>query len=425
MKILIVNYSDTDGGASVGTFKLFESLQKIQVNIQMLVGDKKKNNDSIIGLNEGKLSKISGGFSNFYRKTVNKLLVLKYKRTKTNKFGAFSVQKANNRKLVRKINAINPDIVHLNWICKNFLSIEDISKINAPIVWSLRDMWAYTGGCHYVSNEGTGECEKYIMDCGKCSLLGSKKQKDLSFSVLQKKKKSFAGKDMTLIGLSRWMADCAKKSAVFADKKVVNLPNCINTTFFKPLPKDESRKYWKLPENKKLILFGAVSATSRAYKGFSELIEALNKVNTDNIECVVFGANKPNKPINIPCKINYLGYVSKKIDLVNLYCACDIVIVPSLRENLSNVIMEALSCGVPVACFDIGGNSDMVEHKKNGYLTKPFDTDDLAFGIDWILDVANYEKLQKYAREKITVEFDYSVVAPKYLKLYEEILQHK
>jgi len=422
MKILIVNYSDTDGGAAIAAFRLLEATLKTEIDIQMLVENKKSDSNSVIDLHEDKLSKRVGVISKLFRKTVNKITALKYKRTKTNKFGSYSVQKSGNKKLVKKINLINPDIVHLHWICGNFLSIEDISKINAPIIWSLHDMWAFSGGCHYVCDENSKLCDKYMQNCGNCGILGSKNHKDLSYTILQRKKEAFAKKNMIIIGLSRWMADCAKNSAVFADKKVVNLPNPIDTNFFIPMNKSDCRSFWRLPENKKLILFGAVSATSRNYKGFYELIDALNKVKTDNIECVVFGANKPKNAPILNCKIHYLGNLSNKIDLIKLYNSCDIVIVPSLRENLSNVIMEALSCGVPVACFDIGGNSDMVEHKTTGYLANHFDTDDLAYGVDWILDDVNYKNLQKNARDKVTKEFDYSVVAPKYLKIYKETL---
>jgi glycosyltransferase involved in cell wall biosynthesis len=113
------------------------------------------------------------------------------------------------------------------------------------------------------------------------------------------------------------------------------------------------------------------------------------------------------------------------------------MVVPSLQENLSNAIMESLSCAIPVVGFNIGGNSDMIEHKKTGYLAKPFNPQDLANGIEWVLESeavivdsdsdrvdsgSRYEWLCKNAREKVLREFDSRAVAKKYIELYEEVL---
>jgi glycosyltransferase involved in cell wall biosynthesis len=99
------------------------------------------------------------------------------------------------------------------------------------------------------------------------------------------------------------------------------------------------------------------------------------------------------------------------------------MIVPSLQENLSNAIMESLACGTPVVAFDVGGNSDMIEHLINGYLAKPFESQDLANGIEWVLNALNYDELCGNAREKVMREFDSVVVARKYIELYKDIFQ--
>jgi glycosyltransferase involved in cell wall biosynthesis len=427
MKILIVSTYDIAGGAAKAAFRLHEALIKNGVELQMLVDQKHSDLSSVITPYKNNFEKFINEIGRFTRRTTNQLLLLKYKKNKTRKWGGFSPQKAGNLKLVKTINEINPDIVHLHWICRNFLSVEDIAKIKSSIVWSLHDIWAFTGGCHCVCDILPDVCcDEYVRNCGNCGLLGSGKTKDLSFNVLQSKKKNFEKiKNMTIIGLSRWMADCAKKSAVFADKNVVNLPNALDTKIFKPSSKESGRDFFKLDKNKKFILFGAAAATSRQYKGFVELLEALGKIKNKNAECVIFGANEPKNPVRLNLKVNYTGNLNNDTDLVALYNACDVVVSPSKRDNLSNVIMEALSCGVPVVCFDIGGNGDMVEHKKNGYLAKPFDTSDLAAGIDWVLNNENYDELSKNSREKVVREFDYDVVAKKYINLYENIVKNK
>jgi len=180
-----------------------------------------------------------------------------------------------------------------------------------------------------------------------------------------------------------------------------------------------------LSKDKKLVLFGAVSATSDPRKGFKELSEALRKLKLRDIELVVFGSSKPKDAPDFGFNTHYLGHLHDDVSLVTLYNAVDVTVVPSLQENLSNTIMESLSCGTPVVAFNIGGNSDMIEHKINGYLAKPYDTDDLAKGIEWILSSPNYNELCENARNKVLREFDSKVVVKKYIELYDKIISDR
>ena len=97
------------------------------------------------------------------------------------------------------------------------------------------------------------------------------------------------------------------------------------------------------------------------------------------------------------------------------------MIVPSLQENLSNAIMESLASGTPVVGFYIGGNADLIEHQKTGYLATPFDVTDLAAGIDWVLYTPMFNDICQNAREKVLRELDSEVVAGKYIELYKSV----
>ncbi len=409
MKILIVNISDIQGGAARAAYRLHRSLLEQNIDSQMLVQDKESDDHIIVG----PVTKTQRAISKM-RPTLDELPVSFYKnRTKT----IFSPSWLPFSNIIKKINEINPDIVHLHWICGGMMKIEDIARIKAPIVWSLHDMWAFTGGCHYDE-----ECGAYTNSCSSCKVLGSDKEYDLSRKVFNRKQKTFSQiENMTIVGLSKWLNNCSSNSTLLKDKKHINLPNPIDTNIFKPFDKEKARELWSLPKDKKLVLFGAMGATSDSRKGFDKLSNALHKLDNRNIEFVVFGSSKPKDSQNFGFKTNYLGSLADDVSLVTLYSAVDVMIVPSLQENLSNAIMESLACGTPVVGFDIGGNSDMIEHKINGYLAKSFDTIDLANGIDWILENKNYESLAKSAREKILKTFDSKVVAQKYIELYKDI----
>ncbi|MCK5084579.1 MAG: glycosyltransferase family 4 protein [Candidatus Pacebacteria bacterium] len=409
MKILTMNTSDIQGGAARAAYRLHRALLDSNIDSQMLVQSKKSEDHTVLGP-ETKVQKAMAK-----SRSIEQLIVSFYGNKAKNLFSPawspFSIT-------VKKINEIDPDIVHLHWITGGMIGIEALAKIKAPIVWSLHDMWALTGGCYYDEN-----CGAYKNSCGNCKILGSNKNNDLSRKIFERKQKTFSKiNNLTVVGLSSWLEKCAKESSLFKNRKILNLPNPINTNIFKITDKYVARKILNLPNNKKLVLFGTANITSDPRKGFDKLSEALKKIKNENIELVMFGGSESQNMPKLRYKIHWMGYQSD-LSLQSLYCACDLTVVPSLQENLSNTIMESLSCATPVVGFDIGGNSDMIEHKKNGYLAKPFNTNDLANGIEWVVNCDSYDELCKNARKKVLEEFDSKVVARKYINLYKETLR--
>ncbi len=414
MNILIVNTYDIDGGAARAAYRLHRSLFDEGIDSQMLVIGKHSDDFTVLSFAQN-----FGRIKNRLRNSQFRFFdSIKNYPTKTKTLFSPSFLKYSN--IADSINEINPDIVHLHWICNEMIRIEDIAKIQAPIVWSLHDMWAFSGGCHYDE-----ECGRYIDSCGKCKVLGSKIDNDLSKIVFKRKQKTFSKiSNMTVVGLSDWISSCAKNSSLFKDNKIVTLPNPIDSNKFKCLDKNYSRDVFSLPADKKLILSSVFGTTSDPRKGFQKLQEAINKVQGNDVELVVFGCSQPEFPSELKFKTHYLGHLYDDTSLQILYSACDVMVVPSLQENLSNTIMESLSCATPVVAFSIGGNRDMIEHKKNGYLANCFDTTDLANGIEWVINNDDYFKLCNNARSKVLAEFECSIVVKKYIQLYEEIVSN-
>jgi glycosyltransferase involved in cell wall biosynthesis len=411
MKILIVNTSDINGGAARAAYRLHSALLDNDIDSQMLVQTKSSDDFTVILASDSKIQK---GLAKL-RPTLDALPVKYYKnRTKT----LFSSAYLPSLGLAEKVNALNPDVVHLHWINGGMIRIEELTKIKAPIVWSLHDMWAFTGGCHYDEN-----CQGYKNYCGNCKVLASDNDKDLSRRIHNRKAKVFDRlENLTIIGLSQWLADCAKSSSLFRDKNILCLPNPIDTKVFAPFDSLQARQLLNLPSDKKLILFGAMGATSDPRKGFAELNEGLNLLERNDVELVVFGSSKPKVSQSFKYKTHYLGQLHDDITLKVLYSAADVMVVSSLQENLSNAIMESMACGTPVVGFNIGGNGDLIDHHENGYLANPFDSGDLAKGIEVILNAKNYTKFCQSARNKVLREFDSRIVANQYIDLYEQLI---
>ncbi|MDQ3100293.1 MAG: glycosyltransferase family 4 protein, partial [Bacteroidota bacterium] len=319
--------------------------------------------------------------------------------------------------LVRKINSSDADVVHLHWINGGMLRIEDLAKIRKPMVWSMHDMWAYTGGCHYDEN-----CGKFMTHCGKCPILASDEEKDLSYRVFERKQRTYGNMaPITFIGLSKWMADSARSSALTKGHEVVELPNPIDTQVFKPIDKKMARQILGLPLDRPIVLFGAVNATADPRKGFSHLKAALAVLPKGSVELAIFGASRPIDAPDLGHPTHFMGRLNDDLSLCLLYNAADVTVVPSVQENLSNTIVESLSCGTPAVAFKIGGNPDMIEHMSNGYLAKPFDPKDLAHGIGEVLGRNQTGAFSTRARELTMERFEMELVSRKYLELYQRV----
>jgi len=279
-------------------------------------------------------------------------------------------------------------------------------------------MWPFTGGCHYVEN-----CDGFKNSCGNCKVLVSHKDSDLSRSVLERKRKAYSkiNNKLAIVAVSEWLKDCALSSSLFSQTRVETLPNPLDTNTFSPMSKNQARVLLNLPLDKKLVFFGAIRSTGDPRKGFKELSEALKGVKGE-IELVIFGSSRPQQEPELSHKTHYLGHLHDDVSLRVLYNAADVMVVPSLQEAFGQTASESLSCGTPVVAFGATGLLDIVDHKINGYLATPFDTDDLAKGIEWVLNTENYDELCQSARDKVLQAFDSDVVVKQYISLYQEML---
>ncbi|MFM6727224.1 MAG: glycosyltransferase family 4 protein [Dolichospermum sp.] len=416
MKPLLISASDINGGAARAACRLHQGLQNIGVDSQMLVQNKQSDDYTVIS----PASKLGKGIGKLKPILDSLPLQLYPQRDRS----TYSVQWLPDN-LAAQVAQINPDVINLHWINGGYLKIETIAKFKKPIVWTLHDMWAFTGGCHY-----NGDCMNYTNSCGACPQLHSNKEKDLSRWIWQRKAKAWQELNLTIVTPSHWLAKCAASSSLLKNVRIEVIPNGLDTKQYKPVEKSVARTILGLPEDKQLILFGAMSATSDPRKGFNLLQSALQKLSQsgwrEQVELVVFGSSKPKNPTELDFKSHYLGRLNDDISLSLVYAAADVFLAPSVQDNLPNTVMESLACGTPCVAFDIGGMSDMIEHQQNGYLAKPFDVDDLARGIAWVLeDKPRWVALSQCGREKVENDFTVKAQAEKYISLYQSLITNK
>ncbi len=411
MTPLLVNSQDISGGAARAAYRLHQGLLRIGLPSDYLAGYKASDDHTVSGPRSRQEKALLHLIPH-----LDMLPLRFYPHRQQVKFSSNWFPGTT----LRRIQKMSPDVVHLQWVGGGFVKIEDLAKIRKPVVWTLHDMWAFTGGCHY--DKG---CGRYQEGCGNCPILGSEWENDLSVRILGRKKASWDALKLTVVGVSRWMADCAKKSSLFKNRRIEVIPNGLDTQRYKPMNKAVVRDILSFPQDKKLILFGASVADAR--KGFRELTRALeilsSLMNRSDTEVVIFGSSQPPNAPDFGFQATYTGHLHDDISLAMLYAASDVMVVPSLQEAFGQTASEAMACGTPVVAFDTTGLKDIVDHGVNGYLARAFDPGELAKGIVWVLDDGErWNTLSHHARKKAVQDFSIETVAKKYAELYADIL---
>ncbi len=410
---LHISTSDLQGGAARAAYRIHRSLVNVGVDSKMLCYNRISGDKTVYKL------------PNSVRVQRTKLSMLLDKQPlglyrNRDKASYWSLNWVPNGQ-AGLINQFDANIAHLHWVGNGFLPIGALRKLKQKVIWTLHDMWAFTGGCHY-----SGECSRYETGCGHCPQLGSNHQRDISRITAARKEQLWQATDIVVTTPSHWLAECARSSHLFKSNRVEVIPYPIDTRLFKPRDRATARDMLGLPQDKILILAGAHEGLRDPRKGaqyFIPAIHALSEIWGDRAAVVVFGTGRPEDSPEFGMKSYYTGHLHDDVSLVLLYSAVDVFVAPSLQDNLPLTVMESLACGTPCVAFNIGGMPDMIEHQVNGYIAKPFDVDDLQHGIEWIIeDETRYQKLAQAGRDSVIQKYNTQMIAQRYADLYQEVL---
>ena len=415
MRVLIINTSERMGGAAIAANRLMDALRNNGIQAKMLVRDKQTDQVTVIGLKKS-LWKI-------WQFIWERIVIWKANRFK--KHNLFEVDIANTGTNILSLPEFTQaDVIHLHWINQGMLSLTDIRRIiesGKPIVWTMHDMWPFTGICHYA-----GECKKYTSQCDQCPILFKGSKKDLSYHTFQKKMKMFEGSQIHFVSCSQWLGNMAKSSKLIGHQTITSIPNAINTNLLKPRNKQAIREKYQIPADKKLLLFGSMKTTDKR-KGIDYLVEACQILAKEQPEfckqlgVVILGKHSEVYQSLFPFPIYAMDYVHAEKELVDIYNIADLYVTPSLQDNLPNTIMEAMACGIPCVGFNVGGIPEMIDHLHNGYVADYKSAEDFANGIHWALSEGEYQSLSEEARRKVLTSYSENAVTKKYIEVYNKI----
>jgi glycosyltransferase involved in cell wall biosynthesis len=418
MKVVHLNTSDLIGGAARAAYRLHMGLCSLGHDSSMLVV-KKNSSDPTVAI-----FKPERNLYNLLRRYVLKKRIdqsfAKYKTSGPADWEPFSVDRSQYGGTLLQQLAVC-DVINLHWIA-NFVDYNSFfSKVpkKIPIVWTLHDMNAFTGGCHY--NQC---CKKYYESCGACKQLGSKNTLDLSRQVWLRKWKVFQEIDhrrLHIVTPSQWLAKEAKRSSLFKRYPVSVIPYSLDTEVFSVRERSISRSALDIPLNAKVVLFVA-AGTNNKRKGFAYLAKALIALShLPELFLVLVGNAEPQISDNIAHL--HLGRIDNDRILSLVYSAADLFVIPSIQDNLPLTVLESMACGTPIIGFNVGGIPDIVKENITGLLVPEGDTFALGKAIGKLL--GNKDRLSEMSancRRVAIEEYSIDVQAHRYEKIYKRML---
>jgi len=404
MKILHISTSDS-GGAGSAAVRLHLGLLQKNVNSKFLTFYKKFNYPEVYSIDDNcsKFQKNINFFKFGFWEGINRLKLINRPKV----FEIFTYPESLLR--IHKHPLIEwADVIHLHWIAylidypTFFKNIE-----TKKIVWTLHDMNPFTGGCHH-----SRDCKNYQNDCKKCPQLKNTLFQNYSNNIWKIKYHSYQNLRLKIITPSLWLKNCSEQSALFKNFEHYHLRNGIDTDKYKLIGKITARKKLNLNENAIIFLFIA-DWLERPAKGLSYLLNAINKIDSQNLQFILIGKSDNNYNSSL---IKQLGFTTFE-QLSLYYSAADALIIPSIEDNLPNTIVEAQLFGTPVIGFPVGGIPEMIEVNKTGLITSDVSENSLLSTIiDFIKQKDKFNS--EYIKNRAIELYDLDKQAKKYIEIY-------
>jgi len=408
VKVVLLNHSDSLGGASVVTMRLMNALVSLGVDARMLVM-----NASRPGMRVEQLQPAWRKKAAFLAEAAHIYICNGFSRE-----NLFKVSIAEYGMPVHRHPLVeNADVVVLNWVNQGMLSLKEIAGIKAPVVWTMHDMWPFTGVCHHA-----GICNRYIASCGFCPFLHrGTRASDLSSSTHARKARLYSEKKIRFVAVSNWLADLCRQSSLCRNADVSVIPNAFPVENFQTVP-TFSRAELGLPEGQ-IIAFGAARIDD-PIKGLELAIDALNRLHDSgtNATAVFFGALRDNDALpGLRMPYVHLGMISEPDRIPQILAHADVILSSSHYETLPGTIIEGMAAGAVPVAFLHGGQADIITHLRTGYLAHYPDTADLAAGISWALTEGRTSLSRSALHQDVARRFSSRSVANLYLDLFNTL----
>ncbi len=435
MKIAILNKSDSTGGAAVVTLRLAEALRAKGHDVTMIVTEKLTSHPWVKQAG----TPVQRAFP-FVKERLSVWMHNRFDRE-----SLFKIDPASSGLDLASMPEVREaDAILVNWVNQGMLSLRGMRRLlglGKPVVWTMHDMWCFTGICHH-----SGTCTRYLRQCGHCPLLkDAASGQDLSRMIWHRKEELYpCDGSLAFVAVSRWLAEKARHSSLLYDLPVKVIPNAFELdkngetvsdtaqALVKRLDdiRKESGTAGVSGENQKSIMvaFGAARLDD-PIKGLPILRKAFQIIShkhpelASGIRLVAFGTLKnPHALDDMAVPVVHLGRVPAD-DIPEIYRRCDVVVSTSHYETLPGTLVEGQAWGAVPVAFDHGGQSDIIDHRRNGYLARWSEDHDegaarIAEGIVW---AASADVDKEMMRNDVRHRFDAGMIADRYVELIQSM----
>jgi glycosyltransferase involved in cell wall biosynthesis len=291
-----------------------------------------------------------------------------------NRADLFKVSTARFGQRISQIPAVKEaDVVVLGWVNQGFAQLDDLERIEAPMVWLMHDMWPLTGICHHAY-----ECRRYEHQCGRCQFIHRRpRENDLSRQVRRAKEQLYGRRPIRFVAVSRWLAECAQRSSLLRGADVSVIPNIFD---FEANPMKRTGETH--------IAMGAARLDD-PIKGLPIAIEALNHLADHRPELarraplLLFGSVRNHRALDsLRYPHTMLGPVANSMEVLSRSA---VVLSTSLYETFGLTLLEGLAAGCIPVTFGNSGQAEVVSHLRNGYVADSRSALSIAKGIEWAL----------------------------------------
>jgi glycosyltransferase involved in cell wall biosynthesis len=421
LKIVHISDSDGGGGAANAMSRLHEALQRLGAESRLLV----RNSQALANAVETVATR---GDADELFPAVREAVVRQYvelnRTSLTNTHFSLHIDGAD---LSRLPVVASSDVVHLHWAA-SFQTPADVGALFSakPVVWTLHDLEPLTGGCHFPAG-----CERYAGDCAGCPQL-ARDPFDVTATTLRDKKTLWAGARPTFIAPSRYIAECARRSAVAQHiaASIVHIPHGIDVEVFRPRSKGGARRALGIPVDGTYVLCGS-NYNAEKRKGLGHVDRVLAAAKADlpldafKVKLLTVGEPKLDLHDLDGIEVVQLGRVSLDV-MPTVYAAADVLLYPALEDNFPCMLLESLSCGTPAIAFDIGGIPDIVQDEVSGRIVAAGDELAMAAALSSLIgDPQRLQLMSRSARAHIEEHFRAESVARKHAELYDDVAERR
>lgn len=404
MRTLIVNTSDSGGGAAIAAMRLHEGLLGLGVDSHVGVDLRTSDSPRVHTLAPG-------------NRILDRALTAATWRMGLGSIGTTGSFRLHRQPCFAEADVVNYHLLHSGRF--NFLALPGLAR-RKPAILTLHDMWAFTGHCVY-----SFDCERWKAGCGRCPYPETYPaiRRDATRLELAMKKRVYRRSDLHVVAISRWIERQTRES-VLRDQPVHHIPNGVDLHVFSPANRERTRKELGLKSDKRILLCGAVDLGDRR-KG-ADLLEAALRKLPDEIKrtttLLVMGQADPTTFADVGIESVRLGFVAGERERAGVFSAADVFAFPTRADNLPLMIEESLACGTPSVSFDVGGVSDLVRAGETGLLAPPESVSEFAAALHRLLtEDAWRESLRRRCREIAEKEFSIELQARRYLALFESV----